>query len=109
MNPSSFSIVSSSFWRTRTRTNDEEELTSENIDCFLEDDIGWWPVSRAAIVADPVTATQSYQKRVSTPAADREVSAGKVRASRHCGTVSVDIDLFRCRFAHSHSSGPAHR
>ena len=47
--------------------------------------------------------------RVSTPATDREVSAGKVRASRCRRIMSLNIDLFCGRLAHSHKSGPAHR
>ena len=36
-------------------------------------------------------------------------SAAKTRASRRCGTVSVDVDLFCGWFGHSHKTGPALR
>src|SRR5215813_9376078 len=109
MTPSSFSTVSSNFWRTRTRTNDKEELTNENIGSISEDDPGWWAARCAPALGQLVVVIQSHQRRAGGSAADREVSAAKIRTPRRSSLVSVGPDLFRRRFADSHRTRETHR
>src|SRR5262249_19520289 len=109
MTPSSFSTVSSNFRRTRTRTNDKEELTNENITSISEDYPGWWSARCAPALGEPVALVQSHQRRAGSSAADRKVGPAKIRTPRCSGLVPVGPDLFWSRFGHSNRDRQTHR
>src|SRR5262245_23653369 len=109
MTPSSFSTVSSNFWRTRTRTNDKEELTNENIGSISEDYPGGWSARCALALGEPVALVQSDQRRAGSSSADRKICASKIRTPRCSSLVPFGPDLFWSRFAHSNRDRQTHR